>query len=202
MATVLPLQFITLLFIVCILFSCVSSAQIVTPSPNGTDWRFRLTGSSSLFYGRVEVLPPGKSQWGTVCSDNIKTSLALRQMLCRQIGFANATTADFEFFPSLSPTIAPDNQPIWLGGLVCPLGATSVMSQCTFDPLGATTCTHADDTALRCEPDPSTWEFRFQNGTGTQNQPVVLWAFPTCETRPWRLLWSMAFQAGQTIFIL
>lgn len=66
------------------------SSQLTSPLPTGTeDGDMRLVNGASASEGRVEIFYRG--QWGTVC-DNL-WNLLDAQVVCRALGFENATQA-------------------------------------------------------------------------------------------------------------
>ena len=99
----------------------------------------RLMGSSSSYYGRVEVYYNG--EWGTVCNDGWDTADAT--VVCRQLGFYSSVTAYG------SAIYGQGRGPIWLSRLTC-IGNESSLFDCGQLSVGTKNCTHSHDAIVNC----------------------------------------------------
>lgn len=110
----------------------------INPSPQEGD--VRLSGSTSLSEGRVEVYHEG--EWGTVCDDNWGMTEA--QVLCRQLNFPKAKSVVVGRNYGQAPV------PIWLDEINCK-GTENHLVTCEFKNWGQTDCTHKEDVGVICE---------------------------------------------------
>ena len=88
--------------------------------------------------------------WGTICDDgwdDIDTNI-----VCRELGFLNGTTASQNQFGSSSG-------PVWLRQVSC-LGNESKLSHCVHTGAGVIgNCSHAQDVAVKCSPHGNYMEY-------------------------------------------
>jgi hypothetical protein len=89
--------------------------------------------------GRVEIRHQGV--WGTVCDDD--WDLADANVVCRQIGFSNATNAYHDFSPS-------GTGHIWLDNVNC-TGSESRLQDCPSKPFGDHDCREFNHAGVTCE---------------------------------------------------
>ena len=99
----------------------------------------RLVGSSSHYYGRVEVYYNG--EWGTVCDDGWDNADAT--VVCRQLGFYSTVRAYGSAY------YGQGTGPIWLSRLSC-FGNESSLFECGQLSIGTKNCTHSNDAAINC----------------------------------------------------
>ena len=100
----------------------------------------RLVGSSSQYYGRVEVYYNG--EWGTVCDDGWDTADAT--VVCRQLGFHSSVYAYGSAY------YGQGTGPIWLSRLSC-FGNESSLFECGQFDVWTKNCTHSDDASVYCD---------------------------------------------------
>ena len=99
----------------------------------------RLAGSSSHYYGRVEVYYNG--EWGTVCDDGWDNTDAT--VVCRQLGFYSSVRAYG------SARYGQGTGAISLSRLSC-IGNESSLTECSQLHFGTKNCTHSDDASVYC----------------------------------------------------
>ncbi|KAA0720726.1 Deleted in malignant brain tumors 1 protein [Triplophysa tibetana] len=103
--------------------------------------RVKLIKTTKQYSGRVEVLYNG--QWGTVCDDG--WDLTDAAVVCKHMGFGtpkNATTGAF-FGQGVGP--------VWLDNVKC-TGTESTLKNCPSKTVGTSTCSHANDAGVICNP--------------------------------------------------
>ncbi|KAJ8018280.1 Neurotrypsin [Holothuria leucospilota] len=100
----------------------------------------RLADGFSDSSGRVEVFING--EWGTVCDDNWSLENAI--VVCRQLGYHNATSAPVRAF------FGEGSGSIWMDDLQCTGNETSLL-ECQRPPLGTHNCGHSEDAGVVCE---------------------------------------------------
>ena len=100
----------------------------------------RLVGGSSYNEGRVEVNYNG--EWGTVCDDGWDDTDA--GVVCRQLGFGSSGMAIG------SAGIGQGSGPILLSNILCS-GSEPTVFQCGHLGINVTACSHAEDSAVRCD---------------------------------------------------
>ncbi|TRY98531.1 hypothetical protein DNTS_025151 [Danionella cerebrum] len=111
--------------------------------------RVRLVGDLSSA-GRVEIYHDG--QWGTVCDDG--WDLAEAQVVCRQLGFPGAISAD------QGGRYGEGSGSIWLDDMNCK-GSESLLSECCFKGWGVTDCSHKEDAGVVCQTDANILSIQF-----------------------------------------
>ena len=99
----------------------------------------RIVGGIRNNTGRVEIRHQGV--WGSVCDD--EWDLVDADVVCRQIGFANATAAHHAFLP-------PGIGHIWMDEVRC-TGSESKLQDCPSAPFGMHNCSQSDDAGVTCE---------------------------------------------------
>ncbi|XP_066267216.1 deleted in malignant brain tumors 1 protein-like isoform X2 [Branchiostoma lanceolatum] len=97
--------------------------------------------------GRVEVFY--NEQWGTICDDGFDLDDA--KVICRQLGFANATQAYTQAH------FGEGADPIWLSNLACN-GDEETLKDCQHSGWGVANCKHEEDAGVECSGTPSTAE--------------------------------------------
>ena len=100
----------------------------------------RLMGGSGPHEGRVEVYHNGT--WGTVCDDD--WNLQDATVVCRQLGYINATTA------LVSARFGASSGPILFSELACILNE-SIITECHHLLPGVHNCNHSEDVGVVCE---------------------------------------------------
>ncbi|XP_076002841.1 lysyl oxidase homolog 3B isoform X2 [Genypterus blacodes] len=123
-----------------------SAAPTPTPSPSSPRpqterLRFRLTGYPRKHNeGRIEIFYKG--EWGTICDDDF--SLANAHVLCRQLGFVEATGWTH------SAKYGNGQGKIWLDNVQCNGGEKSI-ELCKSRGWGNSDCTHEEDAGVVCK---------------------------------------------------
>ncbi|XP_078694916.1 scavenger receptor cysteine-rich type 1 protein M130-like [Branchiostoma floridae x Branchiostoma belcheri] len=107
----------------------------------------RLLGGTATS-GRVEVFY--NDQWGTICDDGFDLDDA--KVICRQLGFANATNAYTQAH------FGEGVDPIWLSNLACN-GNEESLKDCQHSGWGPiANCKHEEDAGVECSGTPSAAE--------------------------------------------
>ncbi|XP_071482224.1 scavenger receptor cysteine-rich domain-containing protein DMBT1-like [Diadema antillarum] len=115
----------------------------------------RLVDGSRSYEGRVEIFYD--SQWGTVCDDG--WDILDASVVCRQLGFANATDAfEWAFFGGGPPT-----QPIYLDDMRC-RGNETELVECEHNGWGTDSCYHHEDAGVRCYIEYNEGDVRLSDG--------------------------------------
>ncbi|KAJ8019234.1 Deleted in malignant brain tumors 1 protein [Holothuria leucospilota] len=100
----------------------------------------RLVDGSSDSSGRVEVFMNGG--WRTVCDDGWDLEDAI--VVCRQLGYQNATSAPRRAF------FGQGIGPIWKTDLQC-TGSEASLTECSQRSLRKSYCNHYEDAGVACE---------------------------------------------------
>ena len=119
---------------------------------------FRLFGGPSRREGLLQVLPPGESQWGTVCAKAGAFHAAEAAAACASVGFQNDTSEAKAYTTTANHAtiVFGAGQPIYLSSIKCEhhdVHTRRSLSQCFFHLTldGAPdSCTHNDDVYLIC----------------------------------------------------
>ncbi|XP_005400191.1 PREDICTED: CD5 antigen-like [Chinchilla lanigera] len=101
----------------------------------------RLAGGPGRCAGRVEVQHEGR--WSTVCKTG--WSLQAAKVLCRQLGCGRALLV----LRQCNNTIQGQGS-IWMSMMKCS-GQEATIQDCNSGPLKKNSCTHLDDTWVKCE---------------------------------------------------
>ncbi|XP_071486164.1 scavenger receptor cysteine-rich domain-containing protein DMBT1-like [Diadema antillarum] len=115
----------------------------------------RLVDGLGPHEGRLEIFYV--YQWGTVCGDS--WDIAEASVVCRQLGFANATDYfPYAYFGRGSPT-----QPIYLDDVRCS-GNETELTDCEHNGWGIDNCVHNQDVGVRCFIEHSEGDIRLVDG--------------------------------------
>ncbi|XP_071486165.1 scavenger receptor cysteine-rich domain superfamily protein-like [Diadema antillarum] len=115
----------------------------------------RLVDGSGSYEGRVEIFYD--SQWGTVCDDY--WDIADATVVCRQLGFANATDVfRHAYFGGGKP-----DQPIYLDDVHCN-GNETELTDCEHRGWGIEDCIHYEDAGVRCYVEQNEGDVRLADG--------------------------------------
>ena len=115
--------------------------QDTTVESQCEDGDITLVGGSNPLEGRVEIC--SNSAWGTVCDNGFSTSDA--SVICRQLGYRYSGT---QLLPISD--FSQGSGPIFIDELGC-RGDEERVEECKGGPpLGLHSCTHNQDTAIRC----------------------------------------------------
>ena len=110
--------------------------------------RLRLTPSRFPGLNLVEVYHNG--QWGTVCPNVFYLyGYRIGQVVCRQLGYGNLTSATNAWMLRNTTYDAHANQKVWLVIDVCN-GAESDIDTCVHRPWGAIATNHIYDILVKC----------------------------------------------------
>ena len=121
---------------------------ILTGFANGvSSSRLRLTPSRFPRLNLVEVYHNG--QWGTVLPNPFVPISPVGQVICRQLGYNNLTTATSAALLRSSRFDANLNEKIWLIVKTCD-GTESDINACTLLPWGTAITDHRYDLLVRC----------------------------------------------------
>jgi hypothetical protein len=97
--------------------------------------QYRIAGGGSS--GRLEVLPAGETEWGTVCNDLFDDAEAT--VACRSMEYESG---------SVKTDVAPGTGPIYLDDLQC-TGSEYELSVCPRNQ-GRADCEHYEDAGVTC----------------------------------------------------
>ena len=104
------------------------------------DGDIQLVNGSSPLEGRVEICM--NNAWGTVCNNSFSSSDA--EVVCTQLGYR------FNGSSVLAPSeFSQGSGPIFLDRVSCEGGEERVLD-CQQTPIGLHTCTHQQDTGVKC----------------------------------------------------
>ena len=129
--------------------------NIPTPPPaqtvNLAGWKYRLVGSLS-YRGRLEVLPAGQTQWGTVCGAFFFSQEAVSA--CRSLNFSRTNFASVAL-PGSADAEPPGTGPVYLTNVACPFNVS--LTSCTMIYHSSpntvpSTCSHSSDITIDCDP--------------------------------------------------
>ena len=98
-----------------------------------------MAGSIIPLEGRVEVYHQG--EWGTVCSSGWSSHSNNKDVVCRELGFAQGRAFNHEY---------QGTGTVWLDGVVCSGNEKSIID-CTHKTMGDTSCSHDKDVTVQCK---------------------------------------------------
>ena len=101
--------------------------------------KVRLAGSIIPLEGRVEVYHQG--EWGTVCSNGWSSHDKNKDVVCRELGFAQARAFNHEY---------PGTGTVWLDGVECS-GNEDTITDCGQKTIGDNMCSHDQDVTVQCK---------------------------------------------------
>ncbi|XP_021345065.1 galectin-3-binding protein A-like [Mizuhopecten yessoensis] len=136
-----PFPYLLLVFLIglntyteCSTTPSFTNDSVTTTSP----FVVRLVNGATNISGRVEVFHDG--QWGTVCDDSWDNYDAV--VVCRMIGYSNATRVGSAYFGAGSG-------PIWMDNVGCD-GSEQSLDECWFNGWGIENCAHSQDAGVIC----------------------------------------------------
>eukprot|EP00672_Neobodo_designis_P007400 CAMPEP_0174878268 /NCGR_PEP_ID=MMETSP1114-20130205/82669_1 /TAXON_ID=312471 /ORGANISM="Neobodo designis, Strain CCAP 1951/1" /LENGTH=2450 /DNA_ID=CAMNT_0016113655 /DNA_START=284 /DNA_END=7636 /DNA_ORIENTATION=- len=137
----------------------IAVTLVVSPPPlvaAATEWQYRIVNDSATgLSGRLEVIPPGETGWGTVCDNYFSNTDAL--VACRSVypdRVFNRARAHYNYGGGTGP--------IYMSEVGCSSSAQS-LSACTYK--SAAGCTHSEDVGITCYDER--WEVELRNSTTT-----------------------------------
>lgn len=98
-----------------------------------------MAGSIIPLEGRVEVYHQG--DWGTVCSNGWKSHDKNKDVVCRELGFAQGRAFNHEY---------PGTGTVWLDGVACS-GNEDSITDCGQKTIGDNMCSHDQDVSVQCK---------------------------------------------------
>ena len=138
---------------------CISSCsgQIQYTLEKTSGWgKIRLMDKSGLvnsdrLVGRVEILNPLTSMYGTVCDDRWGWPEAV--VVCRQLGLGPPVRTINEYNSTRYYNLAYGSLPIFLDNLRCK-GSEPTLFDCQHNGIGINNCFHREDAGVMCSEDP------------------------------------------------
>ena len=98
-----------------------------------------MAGSIIPLEGRVEVYHQG--EWGTVCSNGWSSHDKNKDVVCRELGFAQGRAFNHEY---------PGTGTVWLDGVECS-GNEDTITDCGQKTIGDNVCSHDQDVTVQCK---------------------------------------------------